>query len=230
MLKLKPAAHTISHFLGILSFLPSSRDFLVQPSCSVFSSELRSSVGSCTSRSESGADTPVRKISSQEFEAVASRPLLATNSDGSLTFITGASPPALTDSLAVCSKLRPPRRLSQVRGLDERELMQELILDICHDLDTTSLCHKILQNVCLLLGADRCSLFLIDRDRESGERHLVSKLFDVTSESTVEESVHRAELGRIRLRWGSGIMGTVAASGEALNIPDVYQVRAGCTE
>ena len=43
---------------------------------------------------------------------------------------------------------------------DERELLYELVMDICRDLDVTSLCHKILQNVSVLLNADRCSLFL----------------------------------------------------------------------
>ncbi len=53
------------------------------------------------------------------------------------------------------------KSVSELKALDERELMYELVIDICNDLDVTSLCHKILQNVCLLVNADRCSLFLV---------------------------------------------------------------------
>ena len=45
--------------------------------------------------------------------------------------------------------------------------MYELVIDICNDLDVTSLCHKILQNVCLLVNADRCSLFLVQGEDDN---------------------------------------------------------------
>jgi hypothetical protein len=35
------------------------------------------------------------------------------------------------------------------------------VKDICNELDVRSLCHKILQNVSILLNADRGSLFLV---------------------------------------------------------------------
>ena len=35
------------------------------------------------------------------------------------------------------------------------------VKDICNELDVRSLCHKILQNVSMLLNADRGSLFLV---------------------------------------------------------------------
>lgn len=35
------------------------------------------------------------------------------------------------------------------------------VKDICNELDIRSLCHKILQNVSILLKADRGSLFLV---------------------------------------------------------------------
>lgn len=37
----------------------------------------------------------------------------------------------------------------------------EQVKDICNELDVKSLCHKILQNVSILLNADRGSLFLV---------------------------------------------------------------------
>ena len=37
------------------------------------------------------------------------------------------------------------RHRSELKSLDERELIFELVKDICNDLDVRSLCHKILQ-------------------------------------------------------------------------------------
>lgn len=39
--------------------------------------------------------------------------------------------------------------------------------DICNELDVRSLCHKILQNVSILLNADRGSLFLVQGEKGS---------------------------------------------------------------
>lgn len=50
---------------------------------------------------------------------------------------------------------------------------------------------------------------------------LVSKLFDVCSQSTLQEMEKKKE---IRIPWGTGIVGFVAESGEPVNIPDAYKV------
>lgn len=42
------------------------------------------------------------------------------------------------------------------------------VKDICNELDVKSLCHKILQNVSLLLNADRGSLFLVQGKSTGG--------------------------------------------------------------
>lgn len=55
---------------------------------------------------------------------------------------------------------------------------------------------------------------------EADSRFLMSNLFDVSSNSTVEEMNKKTE---IRVQWGQGIVGHVAKSGVSLNIPDVYQ-------
>ena len=77
------------------------------------------------------------------------------------------------------------------------------------------------QNVSILTKADRCSLFLVQGERGSESRCLVSKLFDVCSLSTLKEMEKKEE---IRIPWGSGIVGYVAQSGEPVNIPDAYKV------
>lgn len=81
--------------------------------------------------------------------------------------------------------------------------------------------YRFLQNVSILTKADRCSLFLVQGERGSESRCLVSKLFDVCSQSTLKEMEKKEE---IRIPWGTGIVGYVAQSGEPVNIPDAYKV------
>lgn len=175
-----------------------------------------SSTGS-NSKASSGANTPVRKISTQEFEKRGQilKPMVFTV-DGVPSFLGSAA------SLPDNSPPKPRRRRSELKVLDERELMYELLLDICNDLDMTSLYHKILQNVSLLLGADRCSLFLVEGEKNTSDFCLCSKLFDVSIRSTVQDSTRLSQ--EIRVPWGTGIVGHVAMTGEVLNIPDAYEV------
>ncbi|XP_030383510.1 dual 3',5'-cyclic-AMP and -GMP phosphodiesterase 11 isoform X2 [Scaptodrosophila lebanonensis] len=118
-----------------------------------------------------------------------------------------------------------PQRLSrnELKLLDEKELIFELVKDICNELEVRTLCHKILQNVSILLNADRGSLFLVQgrcNGADGLKKCLVSKLFDVCPRSTVEEMEQQEE---VRVAWGTGIAGHVAESGEPVNIPDAYQ-------
>ncbi|XP_013140835.1 PREDICTED: dual 3',5'-cyclic-AMP and -GMP phosphodiesterase 11-like [Papilio polytes] len=167
--------------------------------------------------SGSGATTPVRKISAHEFERGGLLKPLVTTVDGTPTFL-GDTPHAVP--------ARPQRRSRhELRQLDEKELIFELVKDICNELEVRVLCHKILQNVSILLDADRGSLFLVQGERAASPhpqngRCLVSKLFDVCSKSTPEQM---EQLEEIRIPWGSGIVGYVAESGEPVNIPDAYK-------
>lgn len=113
------------------------------------------------------------------------------------------------------------RRKSKLGELDEKELFMELIRDIANELDINMLSHKILVNVSILTNADRCSLFLVRGSRDN--KVLVSKLFDVTSESTVDEAI-RSEEDEICVPLGVGIAGHAAATGESINIKDAYLV------
>uniref|UniRef100_A0A1A9ZIV5 Phosphodiesterase n=1 Tax=Glossina pallidipes TaxID=7398 RepID=A0A1A9ZIV5_GLOPL len=118
-----------------------------------------------------------------------------------------------------------PQRLSrhELKQLDEKELIFELVKDICNELEVRTLCHKILQNVSILLNADRGSLFLVQGrcgGNDNPKKCLVSKLFDVCPRSTVEEMEQQDE---VQIAWGTGIAGHVAESGEPINIPDAYQ-------
>lgn len=118
-----------------------------------------------------------------------------------------------------------PRRKSTLVDLDEKELFMELIRDIANELDINMLSHKILVNVSILTNADRCSLFLVRGSREN--KVLVSKLFDVTSESTLDQVI-RSEDDQICVPLGVGIAGHTAATGETINIKDAYSVSFSC--
>lgn len=107
---------------------------------------------------------------------------------------------------------------NSLRTMSEDELFMELIRDIASELDVNLLCHKILQNVSLLTNSDRSSLFLVRGSREG--KYLVSKLFDVTVTSTLEDSQNN----EIKVPFGKGIVGIVAQTGVAINIKDAYAV------
>uniref|UniRef100_T1I6M0 Phosphodiesterase n=1 Tax=Rhodnius prolixus TaxID=13249 RepID=T1I6M0_RHOPR len=172
----------------------------------------------------SGAATPVRKVSAHEFEKGGLLKPMVTTVDGTPTFLS-VSPPQSASPIATAVNQADQNNCRkswhELRSLDEKELIFELVKDICNELEVKSLCHKILQNVGTLLNADRGSLFLISLITV---RHtslcLVSKLFDVCSRSTLQEMECKEE---IRIPWGTGIVGFVAETGEPVNIPDAYK-------
>nr|CFW94219.1 Eka-cGMP gated channel beta 2 protein [Euperipatoides kanangrensis] len=183
------------------------------PQCGAGTQELMSP-SSPGSKPSSGGNTPVRKISAHEFDRGGLLNPIVTTIDGTPTFLSQ------TTTTCAPSKLIPRKTKSELRSLDERELILELVKDICNLLEITSLCHKILQNVSILTYADRCSLFLVEYDRAMEDRYLVSKLFDVSCQSTLQDMELREE---IRIPWNTGIVGYVAHVGEPVNIPDAYQ-------
>lgn len=198
----------------------------------------RGGQGTSSSRAGSGATTPVRKISAHEFERGGLLKPIVNTIDGTPTFLSigpqhegplggagGQSQYGAVGGPSGSHHYRPQRlSRNELRQLDERELIFELVKDICNDLDVRSLCHKILQNVSILLNADRGSLFLVQGKSTCGsdntKKCLVSKLFDVCSSSTLEEMEQQDE---VKVAWGTGIAGHVAESGEPVNIPDAYQ-------
>ncbi|KAJ4933356.1 hypothetical protein JOQ06_030188 [Pogonophryne albipinna] len=103
---------------------------------------------------------------------------------------------------------------------NEREFFLELVKDISNDLDLTSLSYKILVFVCIMVDADRCSLFLVEGT--GNKKTLVSKFFDVHAGTKVLPSINSDE---VQVPWGKGIIGYVAEHGETVNISDAYQDR-----
>lgn len=107
--------------------------------------------------------------------------------------------------------------------MNENEFLMELISDITNELELDTLCHKILVNVCLLTGSDRSSLFLAKGSRDN--RYLVAKLFDVTPDSLLEDTLGAADENKKipPLPFGKGIVGHVALSKQNVTIEDAYE-------
>lgn len=112
------------------------------------------------------------------------------------------------------------RKPGELRKMDNNALFMELLRDVVSpNFDINVLSHKILVNVMLLVNADRSSLFLTDESQNI----LVSRLFDVTVDSTVEDAMHE-DSESIKIPFGKGIAGHVAETGKPINIPDAYKV------
>ncbi|XP_010774637.1 dual 3',5'-cyclic-AMP and -GMP phosphodiesterase 11A [Notothenia coriiceps] len=109
----------------------------------------------------------------------------------------------------------------RLKETNEREFFLELVKDISNDLDLTNLSYKILINVCILVDADRCSLFLVEGPAH--KRTLVSKFFDVHSGTTVRPSSSTLNSNEVQVPWGKGIIGYVAEHGETVNTPNAYE-------
>lgn len=115
------------------------------------------------------------------------------------------------------------RPVAELRKLDKNKLFVELLTDVVSpDFDINHLTHKILVNILLLTNADRSSLFLVEGTGES--QILVSRLFDVTENTKVEDAIHD-ESDSIKMPVGVGIAGMVAKTGETINLKDAYEVR-----
>ena len=118
---------------------------------------------------------------------------------------------------------RRRKSLYELRKLDKIDLFIELLTDVVSpDVNVNHLSHKILLNVLLLTNADRSSLFMVEGTDDS--HILVSRLFDVTETTSVEDAIHD-ESEAIKMRMGVGIAGMVAKTGETINLEDAYKVR-----
>lgn len=106
---------------------------------------------------------------------------------------------------------------------DEREFFLELVKDISGELDMTNLGYKILVNVCVMVNADRCSLFLVEGPAH--ERTLVSKFLDVHSGTVGRPCSSAVPVAEVQVPWGKGIIGYVAEHGETVNVSNAYEVK-----
>lgn len=86
-----------------------------------------------------------------------------------------------------------------------REVLMSLAETVFLSLETTTLIRTIMESARTLMNAERCSLFLVDRETK--------ELYTSIS----------GEMEEVRIPISSGIAGYVATTGETLNIPDAYK-------
>lgn len=124
-------------------------------------------------------------------------------------------------SPAIHNRRRKPA--SELRKLEKQQMFVELLTDILSpEVNTDHLGHKILLNVLLLTKADRSSLFLLEGPE--GGKILVSRLFDISENTSVADAIH-TDAEAIKMPLGIGIAGTVAKTGEAINLENAYEVQ-----
>lgn len=70
----------------------------------------------------------------------------------------------------------------------ELKLIFELVKNICDDLDIKTLLHKIMKNIAILINADKSSLSLVRGAPGDPNRHLVTQLFNVDQNDTINET------------------------------------------
>ncbi|XP_033733094.1 dual 3',5'-cyclic-AMP and -GMP phosphodiesterase 11A-like [Pecten maximus] len=127
-------------------------------------------------------------------------------------------------SLLIQSKVRLPRYPSKdidmkrdLRQINERDFFLEIVKDISNDLDLRSLTNKIKSNISVLVDGDAGSVFVVE-GKGSSRPVLVSKLFDIHSGTSILPSTSGES--SIKVAWGKGIIGHVAAIGDTVNILD----------
>ncbi len=112
---------------------------------------------------------------------------------------------------------------AELRQLNRQELFMELLTDVVSpNFDVNHLSHKILANVLVLINGDRSSLFLVEGTEENPV--LVSRLFDVMENTSVEDAIHE-ENEALKIPFGKGIIGFAAQNGVAINLENAYKVR-----
>ncbi len=94
-----------------------------------------------------------------------------------------------------------------LKRMQTSEILLNVMRAVSSELEIDQLLQKIVAKTSEAMSADRCTLFLVDR--QSGE--LWSKV------------AQGADMKEIRVPRGMGIAGHVATTGETVNIPDAYK-------
>lgn len=104
----------------------------------------------------------------------------------------------------------------------ETEIILELIKKLGTVTDSDEFCHEALQQLASLLDTEKCSLFLA-RDKTSGEgRELASRLWNVSTRSTLEHALCDSK-NEFVIPFEEGIAGYAAQNNTSMNVSDVYE-------
>ncbi|GAA6073152.1 cone cGMP-specific 3',5'-cyclic phosphodiesterase subunit alpha' [Tachysurus ichikawai] len=131
-------------------------------------------------------------------------------------FRTEAITAAFTEEL----EIKDPSSYKDVSLIQEAAIIFDLVKELQGETVMEKSMHKVLQRICLLVNADRCSYFIF-RAR-NGIPELATCLFDVTATSTYENNLVNP-FSEIVFPTDIGIVGQISTNKKGVNIPDVKQ-------
>uniref|UniRef100_A0A8C1BM25 Phosphodiesterase n=2 Tax=Cyprinus carpio TaxID=7962 RepID=A0A8C1BM25_CYPCA len=126
----------------------------------------------------------------------------------------------ITAAFAENLDIKDPVSFKDVSQIQEANIIFDMIKEMHSQPIMEKAMHKVLQRICLLLNADRCSYF-INRAR-NGIPELVTCLFDVTPTSKYEANVVNPQ-SEIVFPTDMGIVGQIVTTKKPANVPDVKQ-------
>lgn len=127
-----------------------------------------------------------------------------TEDVSTLTFLSSGAAPALQMSMTY--RMKTNELNVALRAQDRLAALLQVAESLSRETNIDTLVSQILVKACQLVGADRASLFVLD----DSKNNLISKVAHGTDKPFV-------------LPVGQGIVGTVARTGETINIPDCYE-------
>lgn len=120
--------------------------------------------------------------------------------------------------------IKDPASFKDVSQVQEAAILFDMIQDMHSQPVMEKAMHKVLQRICLLVNADRCSYFIY-RAR-NGIPELATCLFDVTPTSKYEANLVNPQ-SEIVFPTDTGIVGQIVTTKKPANVPDVKQVSKG---
>ncbi|XP_036382773.1 rod cGMP-specific 3',5'-cyclic phosphodiesterase subunit beta-like [Megalops cyprinoides] len=109
------------------------------------------------------------------------------------------------------------KEMSQV---EEGEVLWDLVRDMQENVNMEKVVFKILKRICILIQADRCSLFMY-RQR-NGIPELATRLFNVSSTAELNDCLVQPD-SEIVYPLDMGIVGHVAQTKKSINVQDVSE-------
>lgn len=132
-------------------------------------------------------------------------------------------PEAITAAFTEKLEISDPSSYKDVSLIQEAAIIFDLVVELQSESAMEKSMHKVLQRICMLVNADRCSYF-IARAR-NGIPELATCLFDVTPTSSYDSNLVNP-FSEIVFPTDIGIVGQIATNKKGVNVPDVKQVSA----
>uniref|UniRef100_A0A673ZT14 Phosphodiesterase n=1 Tax=Salmo trutta TaxID=8032 RepID=A0A673ZT14_SALTR len=127
-------------------------------------------------------------------------------------------PELITTAFTENLEIKDPTSFKDVSQIQEANIIFDLVKEMQSQIVMEKALHKVLQRVCMILNADRCSYF--DLRSRNGIPELTTMLFNVTPSTKFEENLVNPT-GEIVFPIDMGVVGYTAHSKKMQNIPDV---------